>query len=117
MSKRETNDITNLPITVQLPAAKIEETVNTPPGYATSEFWITLVATIIPNLITVLAIFKLVPNEVASTLSAALVSVVGGLITIFVSLKYIKSRTEVKMKSIETNARMYEFNARYLKPS
>ena len=94
----------------------LEAAVNVVPGIQTSEFWITLVSTIIPNLITVLAIFKLVPNEVASTLSAAIVAVVGGLITVFVSLKYIKSRTEVKMKSIETQARMYELKARSIKP-
>ena len=116
MSKRNEQDITNIPITVQLPAAKIEETVNTTPGLYTTEFWVTLVSTIIPNLITVLAIFKLVPNEVASTLSAAIVAVVGGLITVFVSLKYIKSRTDVKMKSIETQARMYELKARSINP-
>jgi len=70
------------------------------PGYNTSEFWITMASTIIPNLITVLAIFKLVPNEAVSTLSTALVAVVGGIITITVALKYIKSRTELKTKYI-----------------
>jgi len=84
----------------------IEETATTPPGYATTEFWVTLISTIVPNLITILAIFKVVPNEVASTLSAALVAVIGGLITVFVTLRYIKSRTEVKMKSLELQANL-----------
>ena len=83
-----------------------EETATTPPGYATTEFWITLVSTIVPNLITILAIFKLVPNEVASTLSAALVAVIGGIITVFVTLRYIKSRTEVKMRSLDLQANL-----------
>ena len=83
-----------------------EETATTPPGYATTEFWITLVSTIVPNLITILAIFKLVPNEVASTLSAALVAVIGGLITVFVTLRYIKSRTEVKIRSLDLQANL-----------
>lgn len=73
----------------------------TTPGYQTTEFWTTLVATIIPNLITVLAIIKVVPNEIASTLSTSLVAVIGGIITIFVALRYVKSRTEVKVKSME----------------
>ena len=71
------------------------------PGYETSEFWITLVSTIVPNLITLLAIFKIVPNEIASTLSTSLVAVIGGIITIIVALKYIKSRTAVKIRSLE----------------
>jgi len=71
------------------------------PGYETSEFWITLVATIVPNLITLLTIFKVVPNEIASTLSTALVAVIGGIITIIVAIRYIQSRTEVKMKYLD----------------
>ena len=102
MSKRET-----LPNAVL--SATTEETVDITPGYQSSEFWITLVSTIVPNLITILAIFKVVPNEVASTLSAAIVAVIGGLITVFVTLRYIKSRTEVKTKMIEAKSiRMYE---------
>jgi len=85
-------------------SATLEETIDVTPGYQTSEFWITLISTIIPNLITILAIFKIVPNEVASTLSASLVAVVSGIITIFITLKYIKSRTEVKIKAIEARS-------------
>jgi hypothetical protein len=70
------------------------------PGYATSEFWITLVSTVVPNLITLLTIFKLVPTEIASTLSTALVAVIGGIITVVVALKYIKSRTEIKVRTL-----------------
>jgi len=106
--------ITNLPITVQLPTT-IEETVTTPPGYATTEFWVTLVSTIIPNLITVLTIFKLVPNEVASTLSAALVAVIGGIITVFVALKYLKSRTDIKMKSLEIKSQERYYRSQLVK--
>ena len=73
------------------------------PGYETSEFWITLVSTMVPNLITILAISKLVPTEIASTLSTALVSVLSGVITIVVALKYIKSRTEIKTKAMDLN--------------
>lgn len=71
------------------------------PGYETSEFWITLVSTLIPNLITLLAIFKIVPNEIASTLATSLVAVISGIITIIVAIRYIKSRTEVKIKTME----------------
>jgi hypothetical protein len=71
------------------------------PGVETSEFWVTLISAIVPNLVTILAIFKIVPNEVASTLSSAAVALIGGIITLFVTLKYIKSRTEVKTKALE----------------
>ena len=70
-------------------------------GYETSEFWTSLVSIIISNLITILTIFKVVPNEMSSTLSSALVAVVGGIITIIVAIKYIKSRTEIKVKSLQ----------------
>jgi len=78
-----------------------EETVAVTPGYQTTEFWIALASAIIPNTITILALFKLVPADVASTLSTSLIAVVSGIITVIVALKYIKSRTEVKIRAID----------------
>lgn len=67
------------------------------PGYETSEFWVTIMATIIPNVITLLALMKIVPNEIVDTLSTSIVAVVGGIITIIAAIKYLKSRTDVKV--------------------
>ena len=71
------------------------------PGPETSEFWIALASVIIPNLITVLSIFKVVPMEVASTLSTSLLAVVSGIITIWVTIRYLKSRTAIKVRYLE----------------
>jgi hypothetical protein len=62
-----------------------------------------------------LAIFKLVPNEIASTLSAALVAVIGGIITVFVALKYLKSRTDIKMKSLEIKSQERYYRSQLVK--
>jgi len=97
-----------LTVNAGTPLPEINTTVTTEtidpaikPGVETSEFWVTLISAIVPNLVTILAIFKIVPNEVASTLSSAAVALIGGIITLFVTLKYIKSRTEVKTKALE----------------
>jgi len=97
-----------LTVNAGTPLPEINTTVTTEtidpaikPGVETSEFWVTLISAIVPNLVTILAIFKVVPNEVASTLSSAAVALIGGIITLFVTLKYIKSRTEVKTKTLE----------------
>ena len=94
------------PVVPNIPSWPSDPNVTTP-GYQTSEFWITLVSAIVPNLITILAVMKLVPTEVASTLSTSLVAVIGGIITIFVTLKYVKSRTDVKIKAIEIESKNY----------
>lgn len=102
------------PALPSLPAEPaIPETIK--PGYGTSEFWITLVSTIVPNLITLLAIFKIVPNEIASILTTSLVAVISGIITIIVAIRYIKSRTEVKIKclQIQDNIRSRNYDIRH----
>jgi len=76
---------------------------NVPAAYTTAEFWVTLISTIVPNLITILAIMKIVPEEIVSTLSAALVALIGGLITAFVAFKYISSRSHLKEKIMDIN--------------
>ncbi len=104
MSKKDMA-IPSQPATPALPSQSADPATPaqpaTIPGYQTSEFWQTIAATVIPNIITILAICKVIPTEVVSVLSTAVVAIISGLITVFVTLKYIKSRTDIKIRSIE----------------
>lgn len=83
------------------PTATLEESVDTTPGFKTSEFFITQASIIIPSIITILTLWKIVPTEISSTLTAALTALVSGIITVVVALRYIKSRTAVKIRALD----------------
>ena len=83
------------------PTATLGKSVDTTPGFKTSEFWITQASIIIPSIITILTLWKIVPTEISSTLTAALTALVSGIITVVVALRYIKSRTAVKIRALD----------------
>jgi len=65
-------------------------------GFLTSEFLQSVLAILIPNIVTVLVIFNVVQYNVASILATALIAISGGVISILSALGYIKSRTALK---------------------
>jgi len=81
------------------------------PGYETTEFWVTLAATIIPNVITLLSIFNVVPSAVASQMSTSVMAIVGGIISLVAAINYLNSRTEVKMRFIEMEENVRRYSA------
>jgi hypothetical protein len=73
-----------------------ENSLEMTPGYKTTEFYQTLIATIVPNLITLLVLSKLIPSDTASALTSALVAVINGIVTLWVTIKYQQTRAQVK---------------------
>lgn len=67
------------------------------PGIKTTEFWMTLLAQIMPILIIVGAI----PEAEADTVSKSIAAVVAGIISLVSLVAYIWGRTEVKKAEVE----------------
>ena len=68
------------------------------PGWKTSEFWISSVAT----LIGVLASVGVIAPDQVSVLNTEVGQIVGGIVAVIAIVQYIRSRTAVKVAGIKS---------------
>jgi len=91
------------------PIAPAEVVEELKPGYQTSEFWQSIIAILIPNVISVLVLFKAVPAELSGTLTTAATSIIGGIITLYVAIKYNQYRVDLKKSFMEQKTTRMRF--------
>lgn len=83
----------------------MNETVK--PGYKTTEFWLTLIVTLVTSFMAVLVIYGVVTTEQATVLETFILSVVAvvlPIMTITMNQKYALGRNNLKQESINPGA-------------